>query len=126
MVTVTAPAGPISSATEEQHRNQTEPRHQRSAVLKNIKDLECPPPHPGEILRDDMLPRLHLAPAGLAGKLGLPAEAVAELLAERRPVTSEIAARLAATFGHSARFWLGLQTQHDRWLAFGAVATQPA
>lgn len=98
-------------------------------MLNNIKDLDYPPPHPGEILRDDMLPRLQLAPAGLAGKLGLPADAVADLLAERCPVTAEIASRLAAAFGHSARFWLGLQTQYDRWPALGTApmaASYPA
>jgi addiction module HigA family antidote len=84
-------------------------------VLKTIKDLDATPPHPGEILREDVLPRLHLSPAGLAARLGLPPETVIELLAERRPLTSDIAALLAATFGHSLRFWLGLQAQYDRW-----------
>lgn len=88
-------------------------------MLKNIKDLEMAPPHPGEILREDMLPRLNLAPDALAGRLGLSTDAVADVLAERRPITSEIAARLAATFGHSVRFWLGLQAQYDRWLPPG-------
>jgi len=90
-------------------------------VLKQIKDLDLAPPHPGEILREDMLPRLHLAADGLARRLELPTDAIAELLAERRPVTVEIAAKLAATFGHSSRFWLGLQAQYDRWLAAGAT-----
>lgn len=89
-------------------------------MLKNLRDLDLGPPHPGELLREDMLPRLRLAPAGLARKLGLPRHAVAELLAEQRPVTAEIAKRLARVFGHSVRFWLGLQAQYDRWLSRGA------
>ena len=87
----------------------------KSAVLKNLRDLDLGPPHPGEILREDLLPRLELATSSLAGKLDLPPDAIAELLSERRPVTAEIAGRLAAAFGHPARFWLGLQMQHDRW-----------
>jgi antitoxin HigA-1 len=90
-------------------------------VLKNIFDLDLVPPHPGEILREDMLPRLQLAPEGLAGKLGLTHLAIAELLSERRPVTAEIAEQLATVFGHSVRFWLGLQMQHDRWHARGGT-----
>jgi antitoxin HigA-1 len=86
-------------------------------VLKPITNLDLTPPHPGEILREDMLPRLQLAPSGLARELGLPLDAVADLLAERRPLTGEIAAKLAAKFGHSVRFWLGLQTQYERWRA---------
>ena len=92
-------------------------------MLKNICELEFGPPHPGEILREDMMPRLHLATTGLADKLHLSSEAVDDLLAERSAVTAEIATRLAANFGHSVRFWLGLQTQHDRWTA--RSASQP-
>ncbi len=86
-------------------------------MLKHLRDLDLGPPHPGEILREDMLPRLHLATAGLADKLHLSDEAIDDLLAERSAVTAEIAASLAANFGHSVRFWLGLQMQYDRWTA---------
>ncbi len=86
-------------------------------MLKNLRDLDLGPPHPGEILREDMLPRLAIEAAALASKLDMPCETVADLLGERRPVTREIATRLSAAFGHSARFWLGLQMQHDRWIA---------
>jgi antitoxin HigA-1 len=92
-------------------------------VLKNIRELDLGPPHPGEILREDMMPRLHLATKGLADKLHLSNEAVADLLAERTAVTAEIASHLAANFGHSVRFWLGLQMQYDRWAA--RTASQP-
>jgi antitoxin HigA-1 len=103
---------------------QLQPRTtNRRAVLKNIRDLDLAPPHPGEIMREDMLPRLHLAPAGLAGMLGLPGSAITDLLAERQPVTVEIAKKLAEVFGHSIRFWLGLQAQYDRWLSRGLAQT---
>ena len=88
-------------------------------MLKNIRDLDLGPPHPGEILRDDMLPRLQLEAKGLAGKLNLSLETIADLLGERLPITREIAARLSAVFGHSVQFWLGLQLQYDQWIARG-------
>ena len=84
-------------------------------MLNNTRNIELAPPHPGEILREDVLPRLHLAPSGLAGKLEISTEQLSDVLAERVPLTAEIAARLAATFGHSVRFWTGLQMQYDRW-----------
>jgi addiction module HigA family antidote len=99
------------------------PTPRSRAVLKDIKDLDMPPPHPGEILREDMLPRLRLGADGLAVRLGVPTDAITDLLDERRPVTIDIATRLAAAFGHSVRFWLGLQTQYDRWLACGTKQT---
>jgi antitoxin HigA-1 len=88
-------------------------------VLKNLSDFDLGPPHPGEILRDDLLPRLRMASVDLALKLNLPIETVGELLAERMPITAEIATRLATVFGHSIRFWLGLQLQYDQWSARG-------
>ncbi len=99
------------------------PTQRRRAVLRPVTDLDASltPSHPGEILREDMLPRLHLAPAGLARLLDLPAHTLNEILAERRPVTVEIAVKLAEAFGHSARFWLGLQVQYDRWMERTAV-----
>ncbi len=84
-------------------------------MLKNIRDVDIGPPHPGEILREDMLPRLEMGAAGLASRLEISSELVGEILGETRPVTADIAAKLAAVFGHSARFWLGLQMQHDVW-----------
>lgn len=86
-------------------------------MLNNNQNIDLSPPHPGEILRDDMLPRLQLGAAGLAGRLGLPLEVVTGVLTESRPMTADIAAKLAATFGHSVRFWIGLQCQYDRWHA---------
>ena len=100
---------------ERDHGSRLHPSNTRRAVLNNIRDFELAPPHPGELLREDVLPRLHLAPSGLAGKLGISIELLSDVLAERLPMTTEIAARLAATFGHSARFWTGLQMQYDRW-----------
>lgn len=84
-------------------------------MLNPAKLSDLAPPHPGEILREDLLERLALAPSALAGRLGLSPDIVAEVLAERQPVTAEMASRLASTFGHSLRFWIGLQAQYDLW-----------
>ena len=86
-------------------------------MLKQINDPDYSPPHPGEILREDMLPRLRLGAASLAGRLHLPETEIAAGLAERSPLTGALALRLAVVFGHPVRFWLGLQTQFDRWQA---------
>jgi antitoxin HigA-1 len=87
-------------------------------VLKNTCDLDLDftPPHPGEILREDVLPRLNLRPAALARRLRVPVDTIIDILAERRPMTRDIAGKLERAFGHSFRFWLGLQLQYDRWI----------
>jgi antitoxin HigA-1 len=82
-------------------------------MFKDICDGFEEPPHPGEILREDILPCLELTPADLARHLAIKESELAEFLNEARPVTLELAQRLAAALGQSPRYWLGLQLQFD-------------
>jgi addiction module HigA family antidote len=75
------------------------------------------PSHPGEILREDVLPGLDMPRAKLAEHLGVSRQTLYDILNERRAVTADIAARLGRAFGHSALFWLNLQSQYDAWHA---------
>lgn len=76
-----------------------------------------PPPHPGEILREDILPRTGLTAKDLARHLDVPAAAIDELLSEKRAVTLDLAVRLGTALGQGARYWLGLQAMYDIWHA---------
>lgn len=80
-------------------------------------DPESPPPHPGEVLREDVLPHLSMSRAALARHLGISSRLLSDLLAERVPVTLDLARRLGIAIGWGTRYWLGLQTQHDIWRA---------
>jgi antitoxin HigA-1 len=75
------------------------------------------PPHPGELLREQILPRLTLSRKELAAKLGVSLTRLSDFLAERRPVSLDMARRLGKAFGNGARYWLALQMQHDVWTA---------
>lgn len=75
------------------------------------------PSHPGEILREDILPALGMAKARLADHLGISRQSLYAILNEQRAVTADIAARLGQAFGNGAVFWLNLQSQHDAWHA---------
>jgi addiction module HigA family antidote len=83
-------------------------------------DPNCAPSHPGEILREDILPRLAVSRTALARHLDISRRTLSEILAERRPVTFEIAQRLGAALGTGTRFWLSLQAQYDFWRAHEA------
>ena len=89
-------------------------------MLKQHLDPEQHPPHPGEILREDILPRLAITRSAFARHLGITPRTLADLLAERRQVTFEMAQRLGAAIGYGTRYWLGLQAQYDIWRAIGA------
>ena len=86
------------------------------SVYKDTYDGDLHPPHPGEILREDILPLLSLTRRQFARHLGVSVRVLSELLSERRSVTLDIAQRLGAALGQGARYWLGLQMQHDVWL----------
>jgi addiction module HigA family antidote len=86
-------------------------------VLKTRLDPDCAPSHPGEILREDILPRLAVSRAELARHLEMSDRGLAEILAERGPVTFDIAQRLGAALGTGTRYWLALQAQYDLWRA---------
>ena len=81
------------------------------------------PPHPGEILREDLLPRLGMSRTAFARHLGISAGRLGAVLSERSSVTLDLAVRLAAAFGHGSRYWLGLQAQHDIWRAEQVLAS---
>jgi addiction module HigA family antidote len=71
------------------------------------------PVHPGEILREDVLPELGLSANALARALGVPANRITAIIKEDRGVTADTALRLSRYLGSTPEFWLNLQTSHD-------------
>jgi addiction module HigA family antidote len=84
------------------------------------------PMHPGELLREEILPALGIDNAELARNLGAREATIAEILAERAPVTVDMALRLAKLCGNSATFWLNLQRDHDLGRLEPAMASELA
>jgi addiction module HigA family antidote len=78
------------------------------------------PTHPGAILREDVLPEAGVSQAELAEMLNVSRRTVGEILNERRPVTTDMAQRLARVFGTTPEFWLRLQQAVDIWETFEA------
>ena len=89
----------------------------------SVPHSDLPPVHPGEVLREDVLPALATSAADLARTLGIPVATVRAILAEKKPVTPEIAIRLAKAFKPSAQLWLRLQVTYDLWHAGRRVDT---
>lgn len=74
-----------------------------------------PPTHPGEILREDVLPALDLTVMEAAAKLGVTRQTLHRIVARRnpRPVTPDMAVRLGKLIGNGPRLWLNLQSAYD-------------
>jgi len=75
------------------------------------------PTHPGEILREDVLPALRKPKAEIARNLGVSRDTLYELLAERQPVTPRMAVRLGKLCGNGSQIWGRLQLSFDLAMA---------
>lgn len=84
-------------------------------MVRPHRDL--PPTHPGEILREDVLPALELPKTRVARMLGISRETLYRLLREEQPVTQDLAARLGKFLGNGPGLWLRLQATYDAWHA---------
>jgi addiction module HigA family antidote len=73
--------------------------------------------HPGEILKTEFMEPLGLSSYRLAKELHVSAPRVNDIVLGKRSITADTAIRLSNYFGNSAEFWLGLQMDHDLWVA---------
>jgi addiction module HigA family antidote len=69
--------------------------------------------HPGEILLEEFLVPMGISQNALARAIGVPPRRINEIVLGKRSLTADTALRLAAFFGTSEGFWLGLQADYD-------------
>ncbi|MBS4011379.1 MAG: HigA family addiction module antidote protein [Roseovarius sp.] len=75
------------------------------------------PTHPGELLREDVIPETGKSKAEIARMLGISRQHLHDVLADRKPVSPEVAVRLAKLFGNEPLFWIRMQGAYDAWHA---------
>ena len=75
------------------------------------------PSHPGELLRDVILPASGMGKSEFAGALGISRQHLYDILNEKKRVSPEVAARLGKAFGDGAAVWLRMQAAYDAWHA---------
>lgn len=84
------------------------------------------PPHPGDTLREDVLPALGLTVTDAAGQLGVTRAALSRVLNGRAAISPEMALRLEGWLGiengGSADAWIAQQAAFDLWKARKAGA----
>lgn len=71
------------------------------------------PPHPGELLREDVLDPFGLSVSEAAERLGMSRVALSRVLNGRAGISPDLAIRLERAGVSTARFWLALQTQYE-------------
>lgn len=71
------------------------------------------PPHPGVMLRNDVLEPLGLGVTEAARKLGMSRVALSRVVNGHAGISPELAIRLEQAGVSTARFWMGLQSNFD-------------
>ncbi|MHB8387044.1 HigA family addiction module antitoxin [Metallibacterium sp.] len=69
--------------------------------------------HPGDVLLKEFLEPMALSQNALARATDVPPRRINEIVLGKRGISADTALRLAAAFGTSERFWLGLQADYD-------------
>ena len=72
-----------------------------------------PPVHPGEILKQDILPSTGLSVTAAAKALGVSRQMLHDILAERKPLSAVMCLRVSRLFGSTPEFWMRLQAAYD-------------
>jgi addiction module HigA family antidote len=84
------------------------------------------PTHPGEILREDVLPALAITKTRFAALLHVSRQTLYDLLGEKQPVTPQMALRLGRLLGNGPDVWLRLQGAYDLAMQAEAMAGELA
>ncbi len=82
------------------------------------------PTHPGETLREDILPALRLNVTDAARALGVSRQMLHRVLSGDSAVTPEMALRLGKFCGNGPEVWLNMQMNRDLWDARLALAAE--
>lgn len=77
--------------------------------------MKRPPIHPGEVLREDVLPALRLSVSEAARRLGVSRQQLRRALACTHPITTDTALRIGKFAGNGPELWLRMQQAYDWW-----------
>ena len=77
------------------------------------KKSGLPPVHPGEIIKEDILPSGGLSVTAAAKALGVSRQMLHDILAERKPLSAVMCLKVSRLFGSTPEFWMRLQAAYD-------------
>jgi addiction module HigA family antidote len=88
-------------------------------------------PHPGRIIKRDVVPALGGNVSKIARELGISRVHLYDIMNCEKPITAPIAARMGRYFGNGGEIWLSMQARHDldvaeRSMADTLAAIEPA
>lgn len=75
------------------------------------------PPHPGDVIKHDVLEPLSLSVAEAARRLGVSRTALSRVLNRETAIRPNLALRLEKAGVSTARSWLAMQADYELWQA---------
>ena len=72
-----------------------------------------PPVHPGEIIKNDILPSVGLSVTAAAKALGVSRQMLHDILAGHKPLSAVMCLKVARLFGSTPELWMRLQAAYD-------------
>ena len=88
-------------------------------LLRGLKNT-----HPGELLREDVLPALNRTKTEIASLLGISRQTLYDILDEKQPVTPGMALRLGTLCGNGPDLWINMQRAYDLRIAEKKLAKE--
>ena len=88
------------------------------------RDPKRCPTHPGELLREEVIPATGKTKTEIAALLGISRQHLYDILEERKPVSPAVAVRLGKLFGDGAGVWVQMQSAYDTWQAERKLAAE--
>jgi addiction module HigA family antidote len=82
------------------------------------------PMHPGELLREDVIPSLGKSKSEIATLLGVSRQILHEILSEKQPITPGMALRFGKLLGNGPDIWINMQRAFDLHQAEAALAKE--
>ena len=83
--------------------------------MKSLRDPKRKPTHPGEVLREDVLPALKISQSEFAKRLGVSRLSVSDLLLGKRAMSPDMAVRISRLTNTTPDSWLRMQAAVDLW-----------
>lgn len=85
--------------------------------MSNLLLAGLQPTHPGELLREDVLPALGRSKAEIARLLKVSRQTLYDVLRERQPITTTLALKIGKLTGTTPESWLNMQHAYDLAMA---------
>ena len=83
----------------------------------STRDPNRMPIHPGAFVREDVIGHIDMSKTEFAAALGISRQMLHGIMAEKYPVTVEMAVRLGHVVGNGPGIWMRLQNSYDLWHA---------